>query len=65
MPKKEYPQAIVNWPAEERPREKLLMKGAESLTNAELLAIFLRVGVNSFVARLRLGPGEVSWNCKG
>lgn len=36
---------IANWPAEERPREKLLLKGGGTLTNAELLAIFLRVGV--------------------
>ncbi len=36
--------AITDWPASERPREKLLTHGAESLTNAELLAIFLRVG---------------------
>src|SRR3990172_9917029 len=43
--RKKYPQAIASWPAEERPREKLLFKGPESLTNAELLAIFLRVGV--------------------
>lgn len=45
MSRKRYTQAIANWPAEERPREKLLLKGPESLTNAELLAIFLRVGV--------------------
>src|SRR3990172_12525750 len=43
--RKKYPQAIASWPAEERPREKLLLKGPESLTNAELLAIFLRIGV--------------------
>ena len=36
---------ITDWPADERPREKLLAKGAESLTDAELLAIFLRVGI--------------------
>lgn len=36
---------IRNWPAQERPREKLLSQGAHSLTNAELLAIFLRTGV--------------------
>jgi len=36
---------IANWPAEERPREKLLLKGGDALTNAELLAIFLRLGV--------------------
>jgi len=37
--------AITDWPAEERPREKLLQRGASALTDAELLAIFLRVGV--------------------
>lgn len=45
MAKKVYERAISNWPEEERPREKLLLKGPQSLTNAELLAIFLRVGV--------------------
>ncbi|MBI5329939.1 MAG: DNA repair protein RadC [Betaproteobacteria bacterium] len=37
--------AITDWPEGERPREKLLERGAEALTDAELLAIFLRVGV--------------------
>jgi len=37
--------AITDWPASERPREKLLEQGAASLSDAELLAIFLRVGV--------------------
>jgi DNA repair protein RadC len=37
--------AIRDWPADERPREKLLERGATSLTDAELLAIFLRTGV--------------------
>lgn len=36
---------IAHWPPDKRPREKLLLKGADALTNAELLAIFLRVGV--------------------
>lgn len=36
---------IRDWPAGERPREKLLEKGAAVLTEAELLAIFLRTGV--------------------
>jgi DNA repair protein RadC len=36
--------AITDWPADERPREKLLKNGAYSLSDAELLAIFLRVG---------------------
>ena len=36
---------ITDWPAAERPREKLLARGAAALTDAELLAIFLRTGV--------------------
>jgi DNA repair protein RadC len=36
---------ITAWPKEERPRERLLAQGAQSLSDAELLAIFLRVGV--------------------
>ncbi len=37
--------AIRDWPAQERPREKLLQRGAAALSDAELLAIFLRTGV--------------------
>ena len=37
--------SIRDWPANERPREKLLEQGAVALTDAELLAIFLRTGV--------------------
>ena len=37
--------AITDWPREERPREKLLQRGAAALSDAELLAIFLRTGV--------------------
>lgn len=37
--------AITDWPEGERPREKLLQRGAASLSDAELLAIFLRTGV--------------------
>lgn len=36
---------IKNWPASERPRERLLEKGAQSLSDAELLAVLLRNGV--------------------
>jgi len=42
---KVYEDSISNWPEEERPRERLLKFGPHSLTNAELLAILLRVGV--------------------
>ena len=37
--------AISDWPTAERPREKLLTRGASALSDAELLALFLRVGV--------------------
>lgn len=37
--------AITDWPADERPRERLLSQGPSVLSDAELLAIFLRVGV--------------------
>lgn len=37
--------AITDWPASERPREKLLEQGASALSDAELLAIFLRTGI--------------------
>jgi len=42
--------AITDWAVEDRPREKLLIKGAEALTDAELLAIFLRTGVKGKTA---------------
>lgn len=37
--------SITDWPASERPREKLLQRGSAALSDAELLAIFLRTGV--------------------
>ncbi len=37
--------SIQQWPAAERPREKLLASGAHTLSDAELLAIFLRTGI--------------------
>ena len=37
--------AICDWPAGERPREKLLATGAGGLSEAELLAIFFRTGI--------------------
>lgn len=41
---------ITDWPALERPREKLLAQGAKSLSDAELLAIFLRTGIKGKTA---------------
>ena len=37
--------SITQWPEDERPRERLLNQGAAALSDAELVAIFLRVGV--------------------
>ncbi|GAA5216342.1 DNA repair protein RadC [Corallincola platygyrae] len=42
--------AIVDWPKGERPREKLMALGASALSDAELLAIFLRTGIQGIDA---------------
>jgi DNA repair protein RadC len=39
---------IKNWPPRERPRERLIAEGPERLSDAELLAIILRVGRGTF-----------------
>ncbi len=44
MSKQSKATGIKTWPADDRPREKLLKKGARALTNSELLAILLRTG---------------------
>ena len=36
---------ITDWPIQDRPREKLLQRGSAALSDAELLAIFLRTGI--------------------
>ena len=41
---------ITDWPANERPREKLLEHGAQQLSDAELLAIFFRTGIKGKTA---------------
>lgn len=38
--------SISDWPEQDRPREKLIQRGAGALSDAELLAIFLRTGVS-------------------
>ncbi|MBP6916054.1 MAG: hypothetical protein KBB93_08125, partial [Syntrophaceae bacterium] len=43
--KKTKSTGIRSWPQDDRPREKLLKKGAGALSNSELLAILLRTGV--------------------
>lgn len=37
--------AITDWPEDQRPRERLIKHGAAILSDSELLAVFLRVGV--------------------
>lgn len=41
---KKASKGIVTWPEDERPRERLLSRGTNALTDAELLAILIRVG---------------------
>lgn len=38
--------AITDWPQDQRPRERLIKHGPQTLSDAELLAVFLRVGVS-------------------
>lgn len=45
MERLKYPRSILNWPEDERPREKLFKFGEHTLSNTELLAILLRTGV--------------------
>ena len=42
--------SIKNWAEEDRPREKLLLKGSRHLTDAELLAILIRMGTKNHSA---------------
>lgn len=42
--------SIKDWPAGERPREKLLARGAQALSDAELLAVLLRIGTQGMSA---------------
>jgi len=37
--------AITNWPTDQRPREKMAARGPQALSDPELLALFLRTGV--------------------
>ena len=42
--------SITDWPSSERPREKLMLRGVAALSDAELLAIFLRTGMKGKTA---------------
>lgn len=43
-------QSIKNWSEDDRPREKLLQKGCNALSNAELLAILINNGTRNRTA---------------
>jgi len=51
--------AITDWPDQQRPRERLIRDGAQSLSDPELLALFLRVGVKGMNA-VELGRALLS-----
>ena len=54
----EYRPLIRDMPADERPRERLRMRGPEALTNAELIAILLRTGADRRERRQRRAPTD-------
>lgn len=61
----EYKLSVREWPATEQPREKLQQMGPGALSNAELIAILLRVGsegedVVALSQRLLIEQGGVS-----
>jgi DNA repair protein RadC len=45
MPQSNYTSSIKHWADEDRPREKLMLQGAQYLTNAELLEIIIGSGL--------------------
>jgi DNA repair protein RadC len=47
---KETHMSMTDWPEYDRPREKLLARGEQALTDAELVAIFLRTGTRGRTA---------------
>ncbi len=51
------PYPIREWPEEERPREQLILKGPEALSEAQLLAIILRTGTSLSGSALDLARG--------
>lgn len=55
---------IMNLPLEDRPREKLLLRGAENLTNSELLAIVIGTGTKE-VSAIMLAQKILNYEDKG
>jgi len=45
-----YHLKITDWPEKERPREKMLLRGVQSLSDSELIAIILRTGAGKITA---------------
>lgn len=45
-----YKSRIADWPEDDRPREKLIKRGTDALSDAELLAIILRIGATNLSA---------------
>ena len=45
-----YRTSIKDWPADERPREKLLKHGSTALSDVELLALLIRTGTGQYSA---------------
>ena len=43
--------SIRNWAEEDRPREKLVLKGKASLSDAELLGILIGSGTRSMIGK--------------
>ena len=62
LDKKFNEQRIKNLPLEERPREKLLQRGVQALTDAELLAILLRTGTARKSARTPHADAPQNWS---
>ena len=56
---------INEWTPQDRPREKLIERGAQSLTDTELLAIILRSGTKekSVVTQVDIQVIEVKYLC--
>lgn len=52
---------LRDWPATERPREKLLARGPAVLSDAELLAIFLGSGLRGQQLAPACWPRRWSW----
>jgi hypothetical protein len=64
--KTKYPLPIREWSEDDRPREKLLKYGEQTLSNAELLAILIRTGTPGRsavdIGRELLHKSKIRWS---